>query len=104
MSTYVSVPTVCHSERVCVQRQGHKTRSAHTITCKPRKKSACLAQQDVVSEFPFLTVDNTPISFLEESELNFRKISDLRTTLHSLQAGLPQHADATNHWHLSQNH
>ena len=41
------------------------------------KKNACLAQQDVVSEFPFLTDDNTPISFLEGSELNFRKISDL---------------------------
>ena len=41
-------------------------------------KSACLAQQDVVFEFPFLTDDNTPISFLgEESEVNVRKISDL---------------------------
>ena len=41
------------------------------------KKSACLAQQDVVSELPCLTEDNMPISFLEESELNFQKISDL---------------------------
>ena len=41
------------------------------------KQSANLAQKDVIFEFPFLTDDNAPITFLEESELVFRKIGHL---------------------------
>ena len=52
------------------------------------KKSACLAQQDAVSEIPFLTDATSGKSVTCDN-------SEFTTG--------PQHADATNHRHLSQN-